>query len=247
MKKTVICTVMLLLAICQVLTAEDLNEVQLIQIGPKTWVHTSYETVGGYRTDSHGLVVDTLSGVVLVDTCWNDKQTEILLSMIRQKLGKSVVEAFVTHAHQDRIGGIRCLLAARIRVLSTPLTSQLSLQAGYPSPEPELTENPDLQKIGEMGIEVYFPGPGHTRDNVVVWVEAERVLFAGCIAKSCQSSNLGNIAEADLLAWPQSVQNLIDRYPAARVVVPGHGSWGGVEVLEHTIDLCRANRHERSN
>ena len=32
-------------------------------------------------------------------------------------------------------------------------------------------------------MEVFYPGPGHAPDNVVVWVGRERLLFGGCLLK----------------------------------------------------------------
>jgi metallo-beta-lactamase class B len=85
--------------------------------------------------------------------------------------------------------------------------------------------------------EVFYPGPAHTRDNVVVWLAESRVLFGGCAVRAASDTSVGNVADADVKEWPASIRRVRDRYPTADVVVPGHGDPGGRELLEHTLAL----------
>ena len=71
---------------------------------------------------------------------------------------------------------------------------------------------------GEERIEVYFPGPGHSPDNVVVWFSGKRILFGGCLVPV---GMIGNRADADMGQWAQSLKNLSRFDPLW--VVPGHG------------------------
>ena len=87
------------------------------------------------------------------------------------------------------------------------------------------------------GVELYYPGPGHTRDNLVVWLPETRMLFAGCLVKSGLARSLGFVAEADLAAWPSALDRLGERYRQVEVVVPGHGPRGGSWLLGHTLKL----------
>ncbi len=45
---------------------------------------------------------------------------------------------------------------------------------------------------------VFFPGAGHTADNVVAYVPARHLLFGVCLIKEAAAKGLGNIADADL-------------------------------------------------
>jgi metallo-beta-lactamase class B len=203
-------------------------------------MHTSYEMINGYRTDSNGMIVECTGGMVLVDTCWNDRQTQILLQKIKQSFATEVVLAIITHAHVDRIGGIRTLLSSRIKVVSTQMTAEAAVAAGYPAPSAELGTEATTLRIGDTEIEAYYPGEGHTKDNIVVWVPHDRALFGGCLIKALQSPNLGNIADANVVQWGPSVRKVRLRYPQAVVVIPGHGAIGGPDLLQHTIDLASA-------
>jgi metallo-beta-lactamase class B len=92
-------------------------------------------------------------------------------------------------------------------------------------------------KVGAESVEVHFPGASHTLDNVVVYFKSRRILYGGCMIKARNARNLGFTGDADMTAWPQSARNVLKRYPQARIVVPGHGTWGDLELIRHTIEL----------
>ncbi len=211
--------------------------VELTRIADSVWVHTSSRTINGVPTPSNGLLVKTAGGgLILVDTAWDDGQTRQLLRVSREQIGGQVRLALITHAHDDRIGGIGALRAAGIRVVATELTGKLAVSQGLPAPEPAQA-NPATFTIDGTSIDFYFPGPGHSPDNAVVWVPGARVLFGGCLLKAMDATTKGNIADANLAAWPDSVRAVMRRYPDAAIVVPGHGRWGGRELLEHTVTI----------
>jgi metallo-beta-lactamase class B/metallo-beta-lactamase class B GIM len=68
------------------------------------------------------------------------------------------------------------------------------------------------------------------------------VLFGGCLVRSAASRSLGYTKEADLEEWPQTIVAVRDSYGGARLIVPGHGSPGGKELFEHTLELLAAQR-----
>ena len=86
------------------------------------------------------------------------------------------------------------------------------------------------------GCELFFPGAGHTRDNIVVWLPRQRTLFGGCFLKSVTSRGLGNLQDADVGAWGPSLRRVQARYARASRIVPGHGSIAG-DALAWTLGL----------
>lgn len=212
--------------------------IELSKIEDSVWVHTTWRIVGDYDVPSNGLIIVTGSGLLLVDTPWDDSLTAALLANTLERFKQSVALAIITHAHDDRIGGIRTLRKLGIKVVSLPLTCQKAKELGYPEPEPLPAADTTLM-VGGKSIELFYPGPGHTVDNSVVWLPEYRILFGGCMVKSKSSANLGNVADADLKEWPSSIQKTMDKFPSARVVIPGHGEWGDFSLLKHTLDLLR--------
>lgn len=75
-------------------------------------------------------------------------------------------------------------------------------------------------------------------DPIVIWIPSERILFAGCMVKCLDSDNLGNTADGDLIAYPGTMRDLMGKFPEAAIVIPGHGPFGGLELIQHTINLA---------
>jgi metallo-beta-lactamase class B len=221
----------------------------LTKLNDKVWVHTSYNDFNGTTVDHNGLVVSTSKGVVLVDTAWdtveNHEKTEELLKMIEKHLKKKVVMALITHAHDDSIGGIQALLNQGIEVRSTLLTAKLAQERGYPSPKPILDAKP-VMKVGDTVIEAFYPGEGHSQDNITVWLPQHQILFGGCFIKALEAKDLGNLSDANVEQWDDSVQKVIDKYPDVKTVIAGHGEWGDKSLLFHTIELIKQYTNQES-
>lgn len=218
--------------------SDDSSYVELNRIKAGIWVHTTYTDYNGYRTPSNGLVIETSDGLVMIDTPWNNAQTIELIKLTKDKFNKDFSLAIITHAHEDRIGGIDTLLENNIDTRSTMLTAELAEENGFKKPSPSLDSNLNI-KIGNVAIEVFYPGEGHSADNIVVWLPKDKVLFGGCIVKDMNSTGLGSTSDANIEHWPSSLNKLLEKYPEADVVIPGHGKPGGIELIKHTIELFK--------
>ncbi len=196
------------------------DDVALERLADGVWRHVTIGTLAdGSRVAANGLVVVGEGGAILVDTGWDDAQAAAILEWARRDRGAPVVAAIVTHAHDDRDGGIGFVRDAGAELLEGPAS---------PADGPLLVERAGVR------LELFHPGAAHAPDNVVVWLPASRVLFGGCLVRAAAATGPGNLADADLARWPVAVDRVIDRYGAARVVVPGHGSPGDAGLLRHT-------------
>ena len=75
--------------------------------------------------------------MLVVDTAWTDDQTQIL-NWIKQEINLPVALAVVTHAHQDKMGGMDALHAAGIATYANALSNQLA-QEGMVAAQHSLT------------------------------------------------------------------------------------------------------------
>jgi metallo-beta-lactamase class B len=57
------------------------------------------------------------------------------------------------------------------------------------------------------------------------------------MVKEMKSKSPGNLSDADVNSWPSTIQKVMKKYKETQIVVPGHGLWGGTELLQHTLDL----------
>jgi metallo-beta-lactamase class B len=163
-----------------------------------------------------------------------------LLAWARHALRHPVRRAIITHSHADRSGGVATLAAAGVPSFGLALTRDLLKRNNLASVE----ALPDLERQPWRGwddLEVRFPGPGHTPDNIVVWVPSAKVLFGGCLLKSTTAPDLGYIDEAVLDRWPETMRRVREAYPDVKLQVPGHGTIQG-DAVAHTLALLAAGR-----
>lgn len=209
-------------------------------LNDRVLVHTTYGVYQKNSVPSNGLIIKTSNGIVLVDTGWdsdgNTDNTRQLLQWVADSLRQPVRLCIVTHAHEDRVGGISELRKAGVRVVSTALTAQKSVKLGYEAPE-GILPNDTTFTVGQEPIRCYFPGEGHTNDNIVVWLPKEQILHGGCFVKSVAAFGMGNVADANLNEWANSIRNVMDQFGSAKIIVPGHEAWSDKKSLEHTLRL----------
>ncbi|MFT2009654.1 subclass B1 metallo-beta-lactamase [Pontibacter sp. 13R65] len=218
-------------------------QLEVKELAPQVWVHTSFGVFGGKTFPSNGLIVATTDGVLLIDTAWGEEQTEQLLSWVQENLQQPVKMCLITHAHDDRMGGIAVLQKQQIPVLSSALTAELAPGKNLGKPDPTLAVG-KKQKIGGQQFEVFFPGAGHSPDNLVVYLPRQQILFGGCLVKDVTATNLGNLADADLESWPKAIQELQQRFPKTKTVVPGHGHWSDTKALDRTLQLLQQHANK---
>ena len=92
-------------------------------------------------------------------------------------------------------------------------------------------------RIGDLDFEVFFPGESHSPDNVVVYISECCLLFGGCMIKTLSANNLGFTGDVNISEWPVSLKVIQQKYPQAKTVIPHHGMWGDMSLVQHTIDL----------
>lgn len=225
----------------------------LEKIGDGVWIHKSYEIIEPWGPIlSQGLVIQTNAGVTLVDTAWTDRDTEQLLMLIEKETGALPSVAIVTHAHQDKMGGMNALIAAGVETYAAPMTNEDAPPRNLTPAENTIMLNDAeagfIPLIGPMDprnppspmAAVYYPGAGHTRDNIVVYFPPAKVLFGGCLLRPGSANSLGNTADGDVANWADAVRNVASAFPEAEIVIPSHGAMGGRELLDHTLALAEA-------
>jgi metallo-beta-lactamase class B len=202
------------------------------------WVHTSRKAYNGVQVPANGLVIVTSGGSILVDTPYDTSQTRRLLRWATTSLRSPVRVAVVTHAHEDRMGGIRLLKDAAIPVHALALTSERAAAKGWPLPD-SLFTGESMIRLGDRTIDLYHPGAAHAPDNITIWLAEEKILFGGCLIKAANDNTLGFVGDADLPRWAEAIGKVTSRYTAARVIVPGHGDVGDRNLLLHTLELLQ--------
>ena len=123
-------------------------------------------------------------------------------------------------------------------------TIAIAGQKGLPRPEHGFADTLTL-KLHALEARCVYLGGGHSTDGIFIWIPAEKLLFPGCMVKDGQATNLGNTEDADVRAWPVTMDKALAAFPEARIVVPGHGRPAGPELLRHTRDLAAGSAGAR--
>ncbi|NOJ92111.1 subclass B1 metallo-beta-lactamase [Corallococcus coralloides] len=210
------------------------KDVRVRRIAPGVWIHITNAGKDWGGTAANGLLVEDGDASILVDTGWTPEQSKALLTWAKDTLHHPVRAALVTHFHIDRTGGIPTLDAQDIPVHAREDTALRAGKQGNPVPSKRLT---DAQDFGPLSV--FFPGAGHTPDNLVVMHPASGILYGGCFIKDARAKTLGNLEDADVAAWPASFKAARAHFPNARTIIPGHEQPGGLELLEHTEALLK--------
>ena len=212
------------------------------ETGTTVWVHsTNYKLPGQAPVSSNGLVVLDGKDVVLVDGAWGELATVALLEAVKAEVGQAVTKMVITHYHPDRVSGVDAAEREGIEIYTHPDTPALAARNGFAVPNTSVAALKAPQSRAKIGnLEVTFPGPAHAPDNLVVYVPDVGVLYGGCAIRGAESKTLGNLEDADLTAWPQTLRFVKAVYKDAKIVVPGHGKGGDISLPDHTLKLLAA-------
>jgi len=207
-------------------------------INPNFYIYKSFGVFGGKVYSANAVYLLTKKGAVLFDVPWEKEQYQGLLDTIQQRHHLPVIAVFATHSHDDRAGDLSFFNNKGIKTYATERTNQL-LQAEGRATSSERIKIGKTYRIGGERFVVDFLGEGHTVDNVVVWFPEYHILDGGCLVKSRTATDLGNLQDANVEQWPDTMNRLKSKYAQATLVIPGHDEWQGGGHVSHTLELLK--------
>lgn len=206
------------------------------QVDKQVYIHTSALEIEGFgKFPCNGMIVTRQHEAAVFDTPTTDAVSLELIQWIESELQCTVKAVVPTHFHEDCLGGLATFHRRGIPSYSHALTQNLARENGPAIPEKTFDGSLELE-IGSTKAIVTFFGEGHTRDNVVAYFPDGQVLFGGCLIKE-MGAGKGNLRDANTDEWPHTVRKIKTAYPDLQTVIPGHGSAGGPELLDYTIQL----------
>lgn len=196
-----------------------------------------------------GFIV-TSEGVVVVDALGSPALAQALLASIRSVTRQPVRWVVVTHYHADHVYGLQVFkdLGATViarqegREYLSSDTAQRRLEASRQELAPWVDAQTRLVPadrwldadttltVGGERLLLRHVGPAHTAEDLAVFVERNRVLFAGDLVFRGRVPYVGT---ADSQAWITALTGLIDLKPA--VIVPGHGALSREPLADLTL------------
>lgn len=221
------------------------SRLKVIQILPSVFI---VEANDGPAPAYSMIVELSANILLIVDSPYTAQYSKILLEWIYQKFGKRKMLAINTHYHLDRIGGNEIWIKEKIPVYGSDLTAFLIADAMKKNNKQKMNIDliqylSDLQLkkafkvmnitppdylfplrqgkilfIGSRKVEIFYPGPAHAPDNIVVYIPHLKLLFGGCLVVALPKIYL--MEETNIGAWTKAIARL-KRFQA-QWVIPGH-------------------------
>ena len=206
------------------------------QLSGDFYIYKTYGFLNGSSFPSNSMYLVTSKGVVLFDTPWDTTQFQPLLDSIKIKHNKNVVICISTHFHEDRTAGLEYYRRKGIATFTTKQTDDLSKLRNEKRAE-FLIYKDTIFNIGQHVFQTYYGGPGHSPDNIVIWFDQEKILYGGCLVKSTEAEDLGNLSDANPKEWASTIKNIQQKFIKPNYIIPGHLDWNSKESLTHTLNL----------
>ena len=220
---------------------------QTVQVSDAVYAYIQPD--GSWYINNTGFIAGG-GGVISIDTCSTERRTRVYLATVADVTGLPVRTLVNTHHHGDHTYG-NCLLP-RATIVGHERTREQVLAAGPPAnlgiwtdvdwgdlepAPPFLTyESGVTLWAGDLRCDVRYVGtPAHTTNDSIVHIPERSVLFAGDLLFSGGTPFLlmGSIAGAI------EVLEEVVRPLGAAVIVPGHGSAGGPELIDEALGYLR--------
>ena len=202
------------------------------------WVYTTYDFYEGQPVPAHGLFVVTKAGVVMMDSPWDSTQCQPLLDSIWKRHQQPVVMCIATHWHGDKTNGLGYFNRQGIPTYTTVRTDRYSKEQGKNRASHLLLRDTSFS-VGGVTFESYYPGPGHTDDNIVVWFKQQRVLYGGCLIKGAKDETLGYLGDANQQAYFHSLKRVKKKFKRPAYIIVAHSDWTDIRSLDHSIEMAR--------
>lgn len=218
--------------------AQTPAKLEIVPLTGDFYIYTTYNTYQENRTPAHGMYVVTTDGVVMFDTPWDTTQFQPLLDSIQTRHHKNVIMCFATHWHSDKTAGLEYYRQHGIKTYTTALTDELSKKNDMKRAEFLMTRDTTF-RVGQYTFETYYPGPGHTTDNIVIWFEKEKILYGGCLIKGASDKTLGYLGDANTAAYATTLENVQQKCQNPQHIIVAHSDWTNLNSLKHSIKLAK--------
>jgi len=218
------------------------DAVRARKVAPDIWFVQGQAAMGSAANRnfiSNAAFVVTGAGVVVIDALGSPALAEELIAEIRRVTAQPIRYVIVTHYHADHIYGLQAFKAVGATIVAHRAgrdyldsdTARLRLDASRQDLFPWIDETTRVVaadrwldasetrlRVGAYDFRIRHVGPAHTTEDIVVYMPARGVLFAGDLVFQ---GRIPFIGQADSQQWIASLTHLLEFN--ASLVIPGHG------------------------
>src|ERR1700741_4848763 len=204
------------------------------QLSAHCWAYTA-------EGDPNSGVIIGEKFIMVSDATATPAMARDLIAKIRAVSDKPIKYVLLTHYHAVRVLGASAYFdEGATEIIASRGTHELIVERGKEDMQSEMDRFPRLFRnaesvpgltwptlvidgkltvdLGGVKVQIWHPGPGHTRGDTIAWVEEEKVLFSGDLVEYEAGVYTG---DAQLEEWPATLEALRDL--GAEAIVPGRG------------------------
>ncbi len=206
------------------------------QLTGSVFIHETFLDTDDYgKVSCNGMVVLNNGEAVIADTPSENTAAVELIKWLEDEMKVKIKAVVVNHHHIDCLGSLALFHQENIPSYSSSVTAKLAAEDGYEVPQNTFKDVLEL-RVGKLSIVNQFFGPAHAPGNIISCVKEEGVIFGGCMIKSLNAGK-GNLADADIEAWSETLRKTKQAFPSTKYVIPGHGKSGGMNLIDYTIKM----------
>jgi metallo-beta-lactamase class B len=236
--RTIILTIGFIFSLISIFGQAENAKLKISHLTGDFYIYTTYNTYQESQVPANGMYLVTNNGVVMFDTPWDTTQFQPLLDSIKLKHNKSVVMCFATHWHSDKTAGLEYYRQQGIKTYTTVLTDELSKKNNKKRAE-FLMANDTVFNFGQYSFETYYPGQGHTKDNIVIWFKKEKILYGGCLIKGADDKNLGYLEDGNITEYESTLKKVQKKCRKPRFIIIAHSDWKNINSLKHSLMMAK--------
>lgn len=178
------------------------------------------------------------TGVLLVDSGTTLTEARAIDRDVRKLTGHAVSHIVLTHNHFDHILGSSAFgdavvyCAPEVAATNKEHLRADALRHGADAAEvdrsiaalrtPEHLIHDAVLDLGDRSVKVIHPGRGHTDHDLIVVVPDARVVFCGDLVEESGDPVIDD--DSDAVAWPVTLDRVLEAAGPDAVFVPGHGA-----------------------
>ncbi len=212
------------------------DTLKIVALSKNSFRHISYLSTNDFgKVACNGYIYLKNGQAIVVDTPTDDATANELIRWISEEKKHTLKAVVINHFHNDCLGGLGAFHSEGVPSYANKATITLAKKEDVPIPQNGFDTQLALNIGGAIVLNRYF-GEAHTTDNIVTYVASEELLFGGCMVKSLNAKK-GYLGDANTNEWSATIAKIKTAYPGLKIVIPGHGNPGGMELLNYTETL----------
>ena len=236
--RTIILTIAFTFTLTRIFGQAEEAKLKISHLTGDFYIYTTYNTYEESQVPANGMYLVTNNGVVMFDTPWDTTQFQPLLDSIKLKHNKRVVMCFATHWHSDKTAGLEYYRQQGVKTYTTVLTDELSKRNNKKRAE-FLMAKDTVFTVGQFSFETYYPGEGHTADNIIIWFKKEKILYGGCLVKGVDAENLGYLGDANVTEYASTLKKVQKKCRKPTFIIIAHSDWKNINSLKHSLMMAK--------